>query len=108
MSFTLGQGPETLRVVLVSNADFVSALKRSDATSWDLATQIALEIRTRAQDGTTAYVTWTATLNGDTAQWNVDMLEVNNVIAARPSTVRLWYTLGELRLLWAQGDVEVV
>jgi len=108
MTLVLGQGPLALRVVLVTGADFVSALKRSDSTDWEVGTAIELEIRTRDENGDTVYESWPAAIAGDTAEWNLDLADVNAVIAARPSTVRLWYVLGELRLLWAQGDVEVI
>lgn len=101
MTVTLGSVAQGLAVNLTLHADFVCAMRRSDGQDWPESV-VSLEFQVR--DGEP--VTWNATLSGDTAQWNVDQDEVDALIEMRPRAVRLWYIQGELRLLWAQGEVE--
>lgn len=101
MAFTLGSAPDTLKVVLVKGADFVSTLTRKDGTDWPVDTEVVLEFKT------TSPVSWSATLTGSSAMWNVDQADVDALIAAKPRSVKLWYVEGEVRLLWAQGDLDI-
>lgn len=96
MTFTLGQAPEKLTVVLVAGADFVSSLDRSDGEPWP-DVEISLDFGTAV---------WPATLDGASARWNVDQADVDALLATRPRSVRLWYVDGPTRLLWAQGAIK--
>lgn len=94
-SIVLGNAPESLRLILVSDADFVSTLTNSDG-NWSGTASIEL----RFDDDTV----WPAVIAANTATWNVDKA----VVDAVPSTVRkvsLFYTDGAADLCWAKGTV---
>jgi hypothetical protein len=103
MPLELGSVPETLRVILVRGADFVSTLRRKDGSPWPVGSQIILEFQ---RAGAPSYE-WAAATNGALAVWDVDQQDVDAVIAGRVRGVKLWYVEGGLRLLWAQGDIDV-
>lgn len=99
MSVVLGSVPQTLKVVLVPGADFVSILRRQDGLNWPVA-DLILEFLT---DPITE---WTADIVGAVATWNIDQNDVDELLALKPRGVKLWYVEGDLRLLWAQGEVD--
>ncbi len=105
-TFQMGQPPESLRVVLVAGADFVTQLRRKDGTPWPVGSDLYLAFSFSASSGQTP-VRWDAAFSGDVAAWNVDHLEVDALIAKRPSVARLWYVEDPLELLWAQGDLDI-
>lgn len=100
MTFTLGYTPEKFKLVLAAGADFFSALTRSDGQPWPVGSELILDFAGAAPS-------WTATLSGATATWDVDQADVDALIAARPRKVRLFYVDGEARLLWAVGALDV-
>lgn len=97
MTFTLGYTPEKFKVIVAAGADFYAALTRSDDTDWPASSVLTLDFG----EGTL----WEATLSGATAQWNVDQVDVDVLIARRPRGVKLWYVDGATRLLWAHGSL---
>lgn len=103
MAFTLGQAPDTLRVTLVGGADFVSSLRRKDGTPWPANSSLKLAF----SPTTGSVVEWAATFANAVAIWDVDQVDVDALIALKPRVVRLWYSEGDLRLLWAQGDIDI-
>jgi hypothetical protein len=100
---TLGAVPKALLVNLVKDADFVQQFTRSDGSPWPAGAQLRLELTHPDATATT----WEATLTDQTAVWNVDKAEVNDVILKRVRVARLRYIQDSLDLTWAQGDVEV-
>lgn len=104
MALVLGSTPEELRVTLVRGADFVSTLRRKDGSNWPAGSQVLLEFI----KSTPPNVEWSATISTSTVVWNVDQVEVDALIAVKARAVKLWYVEGGLRLLWAQGEIEVV
>lgn len=102
MPLTMGQAPEALKVVLVAGADFVTQLRRKDNSPWPSAAQLQL-----AFDREGGVTEWPASFAGSTAIWDIDVADVNALIAQRPRFVRLWYVDGGLRLIWAQGELDI-
>lgn len=102
MSVTLGAEPHDLTVILVRGADFRCVLEL--AALWPSTAQVSLAIETREPPGT---VTWTATRSGTDMSFNVDVVEVNALIAQNPREARLWHVDGTLKVLWAKGQVKV-
>lgn len=99
MSFTLGRAPEAFKLILVSNADFISGLRRTDGQDWSDTIEVTIEIET---DPITR---WVGGVSGDLIEWNVDVAEVQPVYDQRPRKAKLWYIDGEIRLVWAEGAV---
>lgn len=93
----LGFSPVSMTLALANSADFVTTLQSQDG---DFPTSAAISIEV----GTS---TWTATIVGNEARFNVDQTEVDVVIAQSPRHFRLWYVDGETRLLWGSGTVLV-
>lgn len=93
---TLGHHPETLLLVLVSDADFVTTLTNSDG-DWSPTAQIELRI---GDD-----IVWPATIADDVATFDVDKVAVNQAIASDNDRVRLFYVDGTADLCWAKGKV---
>lgn len=96
MSITLGSVPENLSVVLSKDADFFTTLENADG-AWSVTAQIKLVF----SNGTT----WTATIAGINATFNVDYVQVNAVITAKPTWVKLFYVDGTTEICWAIGRV---
>lgn len=92
---TLGYSPTQMRLLLTAGADFVTTLVSQDG-DWPATAAITIEVGT---------ATWTATLTGPEARFDVDQTEVDAVIAQTPRSFRLWYTDGEARLMWGRGPV---
>lgn len=99
-TLTLGSQPAELSVVLNADADFDAILRRGDEQDWDDSHVLKLTFVFR---GTAPTVSWSATFSGVDASFSKDRVDVNAVIAARPSKVQLWYD----ELLWATGTVTV-
>lgn len=99
-AISLGATPLQLSVRLYASADFICGLDSEDG-AWPTTAALALVFNDL--DATT----WTATLNGVAADWNVDKAQVAALIARLPTSprVRLTYTDGTTDLLWAQGRV---
>lgn len=99
MTFTMGRAADTFTLYLTTDADFIDALIRKDGEDWALTVVATLTFPT---DPITE---WVGTLNGERIEWNVDVVDVAEVIAARPKKVKLWYVNDDIRLLWAAGVV---
>lgn len=99
MTFTLGRAPEKFNVVLVDDADFITALHRVDDSPWPTTLVATIEIST---DPATM---WEGTVDGAYIRWEVDAADVSTVRALRPKKAKLWYVDGGTRLLWASGTV---
>lgn len=95
-SFTLGQAPSRMTVVLAAGADFVATLTRNDGENWPSGAAVELEL------GETV---WAALVTGDTLTWDVDEAVVATVLASPPAKARLYYVNGATRMLWASGPV---
>lgn len=102
-TLTLGAVPKALMVNLVTDADFVQQFTRSGDTPWPNDAELWLEFVHADRTSTN----WAATLSNQTAVWNVDRVEVNEVIAKRVRSVKLWYKQGDFDLVWASGEAEV-
>lgn len=98
-SFSLGQTPHRMTLVLSPDADFVATLTRSDGVDWPVGTSIELVV-----DENTP---WAATVTGPSASWEIDEAVVGPVIAADPQRARLYHTIGDQRVMWASGPVAV-
>lgn len=101
-AISLGSTPLQLMVSLYPTADFISGIDSIDGP-WPTTAVLALVFND------TAATTWTATLNGVAADWNIDKAAVAALIGRLPNgpRVRLTYTDGTTDLLWAQGRVMV-
>ena len=84
MALTLGQKPESLKVLLSPASDFMVTL-RPKATSgviWPDGVRLELQIGAR---------TWVAAVNANAATFIEDQDEVDAVLAQDDLTARLWY-----------------
>lgn len=99
MTFTLGRAPDKFTLDLVDDADFITALRRSDGLDWPDTLVVTIELPTAVP------TEWAGELDGSRIRWNVDVTDVAPVIAERPKKVKLWYVDGAVRLLWASGTV---
>lgn len=99
---TLGSVPQMLKVILTKNADFVASMKKADNTSWPSA-QLFLQFEIKDASP----IVWQASFSGAVASWNVDLVDVNALLAAKPRGVKLWYDEGDYEALWAQGEIDV-
>jgi len=84
---------------LAAEADFFATLVRNDGVTWPDG--VTVEIAIDDNDP------WPAVLNGPRAVWEVDETDVATVIEASPKKARLYYTEGDVRVLWASGPVVV-
>lgn len=98
---TLGFAALPLTVALAGDADFVAALVAEDG--WPAGTQIQMVF---PRSGGTPLV-WPAAVAGTTASWDVDQVEVAEVIHAGCRRVRVLYREGGTELLWMAGSVIV-
>ena len=94
---TLGTKPITINVSLSRGADFVALMRRKSG-DWEPGTEISLHF------GETI---WLASIDGDTASWDVDKADVDALIEARATTVQTRYTDDDRDALWAEGWVIV-
>lgn len=113
MSITLGDGPDRLTVRLSRFGDFVAALIYDDndpntVNAWPAGAVV--DLRFYATDtALTPATTWTATITGDRAEWNIDKAIVASaVLDPGNETARLFYTVGLTELMWAKGAVKDV
>lgn len=97
MSVQLGTTPEQMTLALTEGADFVCTLVSNDG-AWPVGAVVAI---------TVAGTTWTATIVGSEARFNVDKAAVDTVIGTTPRTFRLTYTEGAADLVWGRGAVVV-
>lgn len=101
---TLGTDPERMTVHLSRDSDFDAVLESytgSTPTDYPAGTAVTLEVDTSA-----GVTTWTATVAGNTATFNVDEAAVNTLLdTAGPKEARLFYENGTDRSLWAFGPV---
>lgn len=97
MSVTLGRTPEKLKVVVSPGGNFVSGIRRADASPWPAGVQLVLDF---------GAVEWVAENTDDLALWSKPAADVDAMIASRPRGVQLWYIDGASRLLWATGAVD--
>jgi hypothetical protein len=88
----LGLQPETLRVNLVTGADFLCTLRLND--NWPTGTTLKLVL-----PGTS----WTATITGTDAVFSVDKATADTI--ADGTAVSLTYTNGTVDQTWALGTV---
>lgn len=108
MTLTLGSTPQSLEVILVEGADFISALDSVDAAgapdNWPGTAVISLKFND------TANTVWTATITAAAADWNVDKADVAALESRLPSygKVELTYLDGTTDLLWFHGKVKRV
>lgn len=88
----LGVQPETLRVFLTAGADFYCVLRAQEP--WPVGASIKLEVGAS---------TWTATISGADATFNVDKAVWTTV--DDDAIARLVYTNGSVDQVWAHGKV---
>lgn len=98
MTIRLGFAPVELNVVLTGGSDFASSLVAD--SPWADGTVIALVFTTA-----TGPVTWTATINGVSAGWQVVSSEVDGLLAQPVRLVKLMYSDPDTTLTWATGTV---
>lgn len=97
----IGSRPKSLTVNLTRDSDLLCSLKATEA--YETGTTIELELKTKTDTHT-----YEATIVTDTATFNVDYLEVNQILDEGPTTARLFYYQGDVDLLWAKGTVKEV
>lgn len=100
-TLTLGAQPVELDVILNADADFAPSIARDDDSNFSVGAVLKLVFTFRGSDP----VEWISSINGSTATWNIDKVQVNAVIAAHPSSVKLWLIEGSTETLWATGIV---
>lgn len=96
MSVSLGTVPDTLAVHLVTGGDFIATLTNQGG-DWATGAVVTLVF------GDDAATTWTATIAGADATFNVDKA-IADPIPHRTSA-ELRYTLGDVDQVWARGSV---
>lgn len=101
-ALTLGTKPVDLEINLVRGTDFVQEIERDDGSDWPTDSELYLEVIFRSSDP----VTWRASYDGPVAIFNVSDSDVDAVIAARSSAVKLWYVQGSIEAVWAMGKVK--
>jgi hypothetical protein len=101
----LGSKPEKLKVNLVVGADVVTVIQRKDGLEWDPATDLYVEFDYGTEHPKDSFP---ATIDGLDARFEIDAIDVAGIIERKPKRARIWYELGELRLLWASGEVVVL
>jgi hypothetical protein len=99
MSFTMGYTPQDFVVILAQGADFATVLRRTDGTPWPAGLAVSIDFSTGQS--------WGAQVDGELISWTIDAAQVDEVIAANPASVRLWYVDGATRLMWGAGKVSV-
>lgn len=106
---TLGLVPLDVTVVLARDAGFVASIVADDDSGWPDGTAVALVFSTSARAAQPTGLRWEATVDGDTAAWDVEDEDVAAVIAAGVQFARLLYTEADgTVLLWGRGQVRVV
>lgn len=112
MAVTLGFQPERLTVKLSRFSDFVAALVYDDGdpmtvNEWPAGTVIELRFYATTSS-TTAAASWSASITGDRAEWNVDLTDVaTEVLDPGNDVARLFYDDGAGTVLeWALGSVK--
>lgn len=100
----LGFQPVPLTVTLAADADFISTFVAQ--AGWPDGTQIQLRF---INFRNTVTLTWSATISGTDATFDVAAADVAILIAAQPQEVRLHYmdSQGD-DLLWGKGRIVVV
>lgn len=98
----LGTAPLSLDVLLPRDADFIATLTRDDDVAWADTATVFLQFNFRNAPAQQ----WDAELDGASVLFNVDKVEVNAVLDARPSNVKLWFIDGDVEVLWASGKVK--
>jgi hypothetical protein len=107
MSIELGNDPESLTVTLITGGDFDAGLvledENGDDLDWPVGTVLTLRFSRTADIGET----WTATIDGAEAAWDVDKAVVDATIAAGRTKVRLVYVNDDDDDVLAIGTVTV-
>ena len=96
--------PAELTLNLTRDSDFVRALVPS-GEGFPTDAQIILDFGPHPE--TEQPQTWAAEVTAERAQWNVDKVMVNELIANKPRTAKLRYVHNQLDLLWAIGSVTI-
>jgi hypothetical protein len=98
-SFTLGQAPYRMTVVLSPGTDFVATMTRDDGQPWPDGTVIELALVGGA--------TWPGTVAGASVNWDVNETLVQAAVDAGVKHAKLYHVNGDTRVLWAAGPVVV-
>jgi hypothetical protein len=98
----LGSVPRVLPLLLTEDFDFRSNVLTEDESAWPDGSVVTLVI-TRT-GGTT---TWTATIVGAEARFDIDKADVNTLIALTPTRYRLGYVNGSVDDALTIGPVQV-
>ena len=102
---TLGTTPITITVTLPLDADFVCEL----VAEQDWPADTGIELRFHTDPNTAAAATWPATVAANSASWDVPAADVQAVLDAGATTVRLHYVEADgSDLLWGRGRVRTV
>jgi hypothetical protein len=102
---TLGTTPITITVVLPLDADFPCEL----VAEQDWPEDAGIELRFHTDPAAAPVATWTATVSGNAATWDVAAALVQAVIDAGATTARLHYIEPDgTDLLWGRGRVRTV
>lgn len=101
----LGTLPQTMNLVLSAGSDFVASLVLEDESGQQTPYPAGVAVSLELDGGDGAPATWTASIDGAVASWNVDEDLVDAALQADLTRLRLWYVDGATRLLWAKGAV---
>lgn len=106
MLITFGIVPHDLAVRLSPDADFAQAVI-SKGGPWPVDGSMELRFFPRSASPTgPPTAVWTATVDGDRAEWHEDKLDVREVLDAGATQVRLLHVSADGdELLWAKGKV---
>lgn len=99
MTFTLGYKPEKFKLDLSPGSDFFAGLERDDDTDWPDGSEVTLEV--------VGGESFPADLAGPVASWEIDEVQVDEIIDLKPKKIKLWYVEGTTRLLWGIGTLVV-
>ena len=95
MSIPFGFKPTNISVFLSKDGDFFTTLQNADG-NWSGTAQIELRF------GTTV---WSSVISGEDAVFDIDSVQVNEVIASKVRNARLFYIDGDTEIVWGEGPV---
>lgn len=103
MALEFGNIPERGTLALSRYGDFVTEIISDDGAWPDEA-----ELEFRFYPEGSSVVTWAATVDGDTALWNVDKAQVASVLDTGVGVYRLFYISGSYDLELSKGQIKNV
>jgi hypothetical protein len=103
-ALTFGFEPEPGTLKLSRYGDFVSEIISNEG-NWPAGAQFEFRF---LPDNSTTWIIWPATVDGGTAAWVVDKVDVATMLDSGASEYRLFYVEGTYDLEWSKGPIRDV